>query len=365
MNIDKNMNKKNLIILIPIIILLVGSIISVYLLKEQKSSIKQKENGEISAQRQPCLDENERADFTIKRLGKYPSPEYDRGFIEVVVKDINTNKETAKFIIDEIVNPSHYHPAEIHRCGVYATRSFNYDYTTRKSLAGYSVEIWRYNYKGEGEKIVLLDIDTLGNFKGYEHFFSSDFRVSPDEKFVVLEKSYFGQNDYSLVIKDLNTKQDTFTISAKDITKQHPNLVGVFDMLEWSEDSRYFWGSVSEGAYVNGYFRIDASNWKTDIFEAPDGAMGGMPLNINTSYIPIQPGLIWTGDYQLTQELKEQYREEGKKSLMYLYNLFTKEKIKLAEIDNPAWNFRPKWTSDTELEYELPNGEKKVYKLNE
>ena len=42
--------------------------------------------------------------------------------------------------------------------------------------------------------------------------------------------------------------------------------------------------------------------------------MGGSPLNINTGYLPIQPGQVWTGDYQLTQELKEQYKKEGKNS---------------------------------------------------
>lgn len=356
------MGKKNLIILISfIIILLVGSIISVFLLREWKSSIKQKENKEISAQRQSCLNKNKQADFTIKRLGKYPSPEYDRGFIEVVIKDINTDEEVAKLKIDNIISPSHYHPIELHKCGIYVIRVFNYDPEKTKQDSGYKNELWKYDYTGKGESFILL----AEKPKEFISYFSPDFRVNSTESYIVLEKGYLGKDDYSLIIKDLKTKEDIFILLSKDLQKINSNFIGVFDMLKWSVDGKYFWGSMSEGAYVNGYFRIDTQNWKTDIFEAPDGAMGGSPFNINTGYVPIQPGQVWTGDYQLTQELKEQYRKEGRKSVIYLYNLFTKEKILIETTNEPLYWFKPRWLSDTELEYELPTGEKKIYKINQ
>lgn len=354
------MSKKNLIILISFIILLVGSIISVFLLREWKSSIKQKENKEISAQRQSCLNKNEQANFTIKRLGKYPSPEYDKGFIEVVIKDINTDKEVTKLKIDNIISPSHYHPIEVHKCGIYVIRVFNYDPEKTKQDSGYKDELWKYDYTGKGEGFILL----AEKPKEFISYFSPDFRVDSTESYIVLEKGYLGKNDYALIIKDLKTKDDVFVLLPEDLQKKNSNFIGVFDMLEWSEDGRYFWGSISEGAYVNGYFRIDTSNWKADIFEAPDGAMGGSKLNIKTGYLPIQPGAVWTGDLQLTQELKEQYRKEGRKSALYLYNLFTKEKILITSTtDDPLWWFKPNWLSDTKLEYEIPVEGKKIYEI--
>ncbi|MBU4224016.1 hypothetical protein KJ934_02240 [Patescibacteria group bacterium] len=306
-----------------------------------------------------CLSEDEQAEFKINHLGEYPSVEYDKGFVEVVVKELSSDKEIIRFKINNIISPSHYHPVEIHQCGVYVIRTFNYDPKKTKQEPGYKNELWIYNYNGRGEPLILL----AEKPKEFISYYSPDFRVSPAESYIVLEKGYSGKDDYSLVIKNLNTKEDIFTLPSKELQRMNSNFIGVFDMLEWSEDGQYFWGSVSDGAYVNGYFRIDTQNWKTDIYKAPDGAMGGSPLNINTGYLPVQPGQVWTGDYQLTEDLKKQYKKEGKKSQLYLYNLFTKEKTLVETTDEPLFWFKPKWLSDTQLEYELPTGEKKVYEV--
>ncbi len=60
---------------------------------------------------------------------------------------------------------------------------------------------------------------------------------------------------------------------------------------------------------------------------------------------------------------KEKWLKEGKKSGLFLYNLFTKEKIFIVSVEEPLWWFKSNWLSDTELEYELPTGEKKIYKI--
>jgi len=349
---------KNIITILVFLLIVIAMIAYLFWFDyvSQQDEIVKPKNEQIA--RGKCLEENEVAEYEIRKEKTVGGD----GIAIITVKDKKSQKEQFNFRID-ILQTDHYHPIELHKCYVYAAKSFNYDYTTRRPLPDYRAEIWRYNYKGNGEKVVLLDKDTLGSLKRYEHFFSSDFRVSPSEKYIVLERGYLNKDDYALVIKDLKTKEDIFTLPSKYLQKTNSNFIGVFDMLKWSEDSRYFWGSVSDGAYVNGYFRIDTQNWKVDIFEAPDGAMGGMPLNINTGYVPIQPGQVWTGDYQLTQELKEQYRKEGKKSSLYLYNLFTKEQILLETTNEPLWFFKPRWLSNTELEYELPSGEKKIYKI--
>ncbi|MFN3301680.1 MAG: hypothetical protein ACK413_01455 [Patescibacteria group bacterium] len=344
------MSSKNKKLLIGLVIIIVIMTVSWLISYQQRRKI-------FSGAPSGCLRENETVSYEIKRKENAVST------ADIIVINKNNNKEKYRFQI-ELPLSDHYHPIEIHRCGVYAVRSFNYDYNIHTSLPGYKTELWKYDYKGNGEKIILLAEDILGNLKGYKYFFSSDFRVDSQEKYIVLIKNYPQKEDYSLVIKDLATKEDVFVLLAKSISQQYPNIVGVFDMLKWTNDSRYFWGSISDGAYVNGYFRIDTQNWKVDIFEAPEGAMGGSDLNVNTGYLTIQPGQVWTGFSEIEEELKEEYRKEGKKSSLYIYNLFSKEKILIDETDEPLWWFEAEWLSDNELQYKMPNGEKKIYRLN-
>lgn len=297
-----------------------------------------------------CLIDNETASYEIMKK------ENEVSIADIIISDKKNNQEKYRFLV-ELPIPNHYHPIELHKCGVYAAKSFNYDYINRKAMPDYRIELWRYGYNGYDESVTFLSGPISGSG------FGTDFRIDLSERYLVLEKSYLGKDDYALVIKDLNTKQDVFALSIKSITEQYPDRIGNFNMLEWSQDSRYFWGDIFDGAHVNAYFRIDTNNWKADIFEAPDGAMGGMSPNINTGYVPIQPGLVWTGDIQLTQELKEKEGKEGKGSSLYLYNLFTKEKILIETTGEPQFFFKPKWLSDTELQYELPGGEKKIYEI--
>ncbi|MBU4223870.1 hypothetical protein KJ934_01450, partial [Patescibacteria group bacterium] len=292
------LNKKNAIILI--LILVMAGIAGYFFFFQKEKSIE-------------CLGEKRDVFYKIEEK---ESPLAD---VVIAIDDKSTKEELFSFKIENI--RKNYHPIELHQCGIYVIRMFNYDPNKVEQKPDYKSELWRYSYTGNGESVLLFhEIISQDKYKSY---YVTDFRIDSFEKYLVLEKGYLGKEDYSLVVKDLNTKKDVFTLLSKDLQRMNPNFIGVFDMLEWSEDGRYFWGSVSDGAYVNGYFRIDTQNWKADIYEAPDGAMGGSPLNINTGYLPVQPGQVWTGDYQLTEELKEQYKKEGKKSQLYLYNLFT------------------------------------------
>lgn len=305
-----------------------------------------------------CLEEDEIVNYGIKKK------ENEISTADIIIADKNNNQEKYRFQI-ELPIPDHYHPLELHKCGIYAVKSSGYDYKNRTSLPGYKAEIWKYDYKGNGEPVVLIAEDPMGNLKGYKYFFSTDFRVDSQEKYLVLIKSYSNKDDYSLIIKDLKTKQDLFVLSAKDIAEQYPNIVGNFNMREWSKDARYFWGDIFVGAYVKGFFRIDTLNWKTDIFEVLEGVGGGDALNTEKSLVTRHPGYVWTGLDILTEEIKKEWREQGKKSALYLYNLFTKEQILLETTNEPLWFFKPKWLSDTELEYESPTGEKEIYRISE
>lgn len=308
-----------------------------------------------------CLGDDEVVEYKIERLGKYPSVEYNEGFIEVTIKKKNTNQEIKSFRIDNILSPSHYHPVEIRKCGVYVLRGFNFDHKLFKPLPGFSRELWYYGFDGSGNKIVSLAGE---NNKGEaENYYSYDFRVDPTETYVVLQKGYFGRLDYSIIVKDLKTQKDAFTLSLKEITSKYPQFEASLAMNDWTKDARYFWGNIFEAADVLAFFRIETGIWKWEVFEAPVGTMGGDALNPELGYVTYDDGSPWTGDADIDQAYREQWKKEGKKLHFYLYNLFTKEKILLEIFDDPTYFTQPQWLSDTELQYEMPGGEKRVYEI--
>ena len=102
-----------------------------------------------------CLHDDELANFEIEPLGKYPSPGYDEGMVRISVKQITTGKEIVKFEIGN-VESGNYHPVELHKCGVYIIRGFNFDNKKFRPLPGFRRELWFYNYGWVGKKIITL-----------------------------------------------------------------------------------------------------------------------------------------------------------------------------------------------------------------
>lgn len=280
----------------------------------------------------------------------------------ITVKSKITNKSLKTFQVD-IINANHYHPVEIHRCGVYAVKSFNYDYENKTSLPGYQSKIWRYDYQNSGEPLVTIAEDPLGDLKSLERIFNSDFRVNPAEDYIVLIKSYFGETDYALIFKNLGTKNDDFIFPITKIAEKDSELVANIQLIDWAKDGRYFWARTHAGANTLAFIRIDSQDWSYEIFEAPQSTMGGDALNLEKGMTTVHPGNIWIGVHELTEQEKERRKQEGIGSEMHIYNLFTKENIEIAETDEPLYFFKPNWISDTQLQYELPDGEVKIYTL--
>jgi|SRR3989344_66338 len=348
-----------LVFLITLVLIAGGYFVYFYQNRIDRSAelLKQKEQNQ--AIRNGCLKENEFTDYPI-------NPKYAIEIkaplnpLVVSVRDKGTQKEKFSFQIEGI-NPDHYHPVELHKCGVYVLRKFNYDPQKSIQMPGYREELWRYHYDGIGESVFLLAEKNASGI--YKAEFNNDFRIDPNEKYLVLEKGYLGKDDYALIIKDLETKEDIFSLALEEIVKQYPDFVGNFNMRDWSKDSRYFWGDIFDGADVLAMFRIDSTSWKWEMFEVSPYTMGGTALNPEYGYITYDDGPPWTGDIDFDEINKEEWLKEGKRLNFYLYNLFTKENIILTTVDDPLWNFKPKWLSDTELQYELPDGEKKIYKI--
>ena len=347
-----------LIILVVALFVIVASVIDFVFSKKpanqpvnNKTQVTQKElplNG--------CLKENEVVDIKIERLGKAPTgvtydPKYNEGIAHVSVEEKPAGKENFKFDIKN-VDVGHYYLYEIHKCALYIVKEFNFDYQREKALPGYKREIWQYQYDGNGKKLVEND----------------DFRISPPEQYISLIKGYGGSTDYSLIIKDLKTLKDAFALPIVDIVKQNPDVVGdlSFENGGWSLDGKYFWFSLNQGADIAGFVRVNTKDWSYKIFPAPQRTMGGDAFNINTGMITYGEDVApWSGVVEIDEQLQKEALQNGKISSFYIYNLFTKKKHLIATTTDPTYYFRPQWLSDTELQYEVPSGEKKVYKIKE
>lgn len=317
---------------------------------EQPLASEKQTSQEQKAENRKCLNSNEVASYQINKKQKEVST------ATIFVSDKETSMIKRQFDI-ELPIPDHYHPLELHDCGVYAVRSFNYDYQKKYAATDYRMESWRYDYDGKGESVVFLSGPISGSG------FSSDFRVDPQEKYMILVRGYLGSPDYALVFKDLKTKEDLYILSSEQITRQHSNIVGSFDFEGWSKEGKYFWFSIFEGAKVHAFGRIEKETWKLDIFPTQKGTKGGDAFNSEKGYVTYDDGPGWIGLDIFSKQVEEKWKEQGKIVSFYLYNLFTKEKILLFTTAEPLWWHKPKWISDTELEYTLPTGEQKVYKL--
>ena len=344
-------SKENIIamIFLLVLVLLIGGMIYFYPAKNSLPE-KQKEKSD-----QYCLADDEIASYLLSK--EYPSEaKVPQSPIVIQVADKDTGKEKFSFQIDD-TESVHHHSVELHECWVYVMRTFNYDPKKSKQDPGYKKELWKYDYNGDGKMIVLL----AEKPKEFISYYSYDFRVDSTEKYIVLEKGYLGKDDYALVIKNLETKEDIFVLPIKEITDKYPDIAGSVRLNEWTDNGRYFWFDLHIGAMRLGFVRVDTATWKTDIFPAPENALGGDALNFDTGYVTSHLGYIYFGVYELEQEEKEERRKKGIGTELYVESLITGERYFVDKTEEPLWFFKPKWISETELEYYLPSEEKKVF----
>lgn len=311
-----------------------------------------------------CLSKDEYVDYPLD-LNSNPFLKIPKEYpVTISVRDSDTGVEKSSFVIENI--RSNYRPIEIHKCSVYTTKTFNYNKS--RIAAGqwdedYRVEFWKYSYDGSGEKKILLLENSLGAFTSY---FSTDFRVSFNEKYTSLTKGYLGRDDYSLIIKDLNTLEDPFILSLQEIISKDESIFGDIGLNWWSSDSRYFWANIFQAADVLAFIRVDTTDWTWELFPAPIGTMGGDALNPDLGLVTYDVGAPWTADPDFEASYQQRMEREGNLSHFYVYNLITKQQILLETTPDHNWSFRPWWISENELQYHAPpDGEIKVYKVGE
>lgn len=240
-------------------------------------------------------------------------------------------------------------------------KQFGFDFNKFTPLPGFRTEIWQYNYIGQGKRVLTLSKE---NEKGEVVMdYNYDFQIDPKENFIVLVSGHLGATNHALIVERIISNGDIFSFPVSSFSGQYTNLIGDFALLGWTKDSRYFWARTHTGAKTLAFLRIDSQTWNVDILPAPNLTQGGDALNVEKGWITYNNGPGWIGVDTFSTQIAKEWREQGKKVTFSLYNLFTKESIPLVTVDDPVWWIKPKWISDTELQYELPNGEKKVYTI--
>lgn len=329
------------------LLIIAGVTTYLFYLKKNVPNQDKIERGEIQkVSSKSCLEENEFIDYTIdERYAK--EIQIPTVPVTISIRDKSTLESKKSFIIDNITPL-----IRIHKCGIYVLRDFD------RESSNYREELWKYDYSGKGTKLFLLFAFLDNQPKGILY---NGFVIDPNERYLVLEKSYLSQDDYALVIKDLNTKEDLLVLNLKDVLVKYPDVIpGSFGLGSWTKDGKYLRGDIFDGALDTAYYQIEAGTWKTEIYPSPSDLLAGVERAINyekwyLAYVDIP---TFTGVQDVYEQIIEKAKKEGKQKNFYLYNLITKEKTKIVSAE-PEWRFNIKWLSDAELQYELPSGEKR------
>lgn len=339
--------RKFLVVIIALCFLILASAgIYFYLIKKQPSQISLKNQQKIT--HQPCLEDGEEASF------QYIGVRLTATSSDIIISDKITGKEKFRFQVDNL-SPNSGYPYEFRKCGIYIAREFNWDHKRSKPLPGFSEELWKYTYDGKGEKILVF-----GN--NNRIFYDFAFRTDFSENYIALVAGSLERiKEYAVVIKEIPTNKDVFSLGYQRIIDKHPDLTGFFNLGAWTKDSRYFWGRLHVGASVTAFFRIEQGSWEVKTFLPPEKTAGGTAFNPEYGHLTYDTGPGWIGIEEIAQQVFDEWRKAGKIAELHLYNLFTKDDILLATSTEPSWSGNPQWISNTELEYYLPSGERKIY----
>lgn len=336
--------KKSLTIFLGILIIGGGAVLAYFFVHRQSiPPVAQKAHG-------PCLEEEEFAETSSTD-----------SMFSVLVRQKKSQTIINKTQIPDVL-VKHYHPIELHQCGVYAIREFNYNNKTNRSTPGYRNELWKYTYSSIDDKVLTFSqTDSAGK---YTSFLNDDFRVDAAESYLSLIRGYLGAPDFAIVIKDLKTLADVFVFPITDVEKTNPDLVGDLGLEGggWSADSRYFWATTYEGANTLAFIRIDTQDWHVDILPSPKDVLGGDALNLDRGLITVHPGNVWYGIAEVDEEEKAVRKTKGIGTELYVQNLITGTREFVASTTEPLHYFKPVWISSSELQYVMPEGETKTYR---
>jgi hypothetical protein len=305
----------------------------------------------------PCLTDDEYIDYPLDPKAD-PIIKMPKVPLEIIVKNRNSGKTNFSFQIENFLA----HPLEPRRCSIYVIRQFNFDYKSFTVLPGFSTELWKYDYAGRGEKILVFSKENPNIKGGADVYFSYYFRLDPSETYLNLVRGYLGSPDYAIVVKNLGKLNDVFVLTLDDLVNKYGAHRGEIGTRTWINENRFV-GFITEGPTVYDAIFVDKSGWKVSVFPTPEDAIAVNAWSPDYSWAVYNNGPGWIGVEEVAQQIYAEWRKEGRKKSLFAYNFFMKQKITLATVDNPGWDFKPKWTSGTILQYTLPSGATTTYTI--
>lgn len=309
-----------------------------------------------------CLKDTEKAMYEILDEGR-------PGKIRISVFDTMASTTVWKRELS-VPSTTHIHSYELQRCSFYLHRAENYDFQQNKALPGYVWDLRRYKYfnDGLGKRVMVISQNLSGETGKRENLYGSMFVVDLSDTYISLERSVLGKPDYALVIKNIETGEDEYVLTLDEVLKEHSNVAGSFDVGKWvmRPDGEYLFTTIYDGSRIMAYVYVKLGTWETRIYETPPDQMAGVegampPFAPLMAYTDV---IVWAGFAEMTDQLIEEQIASGQKKHLIVANLRTGKKTVVEAVPIiKTHRFKMAWISDTELEYTMPDGAKKIYRV--
>ena len=259
----------------------------------------------------------------------------DKTKTDVYLKNSKTGQENFYATISDVYSDN-YHPAEYHNGNLYIIirTGGNLGYENNPN---WTDELWKYNAQKQGIKLFSNQ--------------GLDFRVSDDEKFIVI----IG-NVGSTANQDLTFTNDSGNV-LKAFSISQLGLEGGVSPIKWS--GSYFWGSnYAEAGAIQNIVKIDAINFQIENFDVSNlNIINGSEFDLNSTKEKI---VFSNFPHFYDVDSAKAYEQSGAKVDLTVYDLNTKSQQIIAT--SVAKAFEPKWIDENTLEYNNPNGEGRLTK---
>ncbi len=292
--------------------------------------------------------------------------EYPVGYVGDMQVDVLIDSIKKTIIVNDVKLNSLGSTFTKTKCHFYTTKFTNV--VQKPEDAGYDASLWQYTYTGEGKKI--LDFTKRKDEYNSYFIYNLGYSIDPKERYVALSHGFMsGGDEYKdifLYIKNLETLKDIAKVDLKnDVFAKYSDIYGdvMFENSHWSDDEKYFLVPFNDQADVTGYVRVNLNDGTYQVYDSYPGTMGGDQINVNTGWTTFDDGPEWSGWKQIEEEVRDEWRKEGIKVNFGIYNIYTKEKRIIEQVDDTTHWHEPRWVDDNTLEYLSINGEKKIYTI--
>jgi hypothetical protein len=332
-NVSQQTSKKkiNVILVLIISLLLLGTSILGYFIFSKRSELNQKDFVEESKDIDQLNSEPivEIVPDTYEVLLKVNTQDSNK--TDVYLKNLENNVEEFFLTISDVYR-EHAKSAEYHNGNLYIIRRVGYDGYPDED---FSDELWRYNSQKRGTE--------LYSTKGLS------FSVKPDETRIAIKA------DETIVFLD-NSGEALRSFQEEDLVEDSGNVLAYayLDFLAWRGDS--VWLTNTHTGKLRGLTKINVNTYVAKKYDLGNLSIGKeYTLNVDLEKVAYSNYPVF-----LEVEAFEEYERSGAEVILKVYDLNTKNSEFIAS--SITKEFEPKWINENILEYNNPNGVDRVQK---